>query len=132
MLVVREFFYFLVNGSILGVVFLILQFIVYKILGDSSDFAYVSSIILSYIPLIFINFFLQRRIIFKKDGIFVKFLLSNIFIVLIISSISPFSRQLISSIFGLHYGDYFGLIATVAFLSIPSFLIVKFWVFEKY
>ena len=129
---VREFFYFLVNASILGVVFLILQFIVYKILGDPSDFAYVSSIILSYIPLIFINFFLQRKIIFKKDGIFVKFLLSNIFIMLMISSISPFTRQLISSIFGSHYGDYFGLIATVAFISIPSLLIVKFWVFEKY
>lgn len=129
---VREFFYFLVNASILGVVFLILQFIVYKILGDSSDFTYVSSIILSYIPLIFINFFLQRKIIFKKDGIFVKFLLSNIFIMLVISSLSPFIRQLISSIFGSNYGDYFGLIATVTFISIPSFLIVKFWVFEKY
>jgi hypothetical protein len=128
----REFFYFLVNGSILGGVLLILQFIIYKILGDSSDFAYISSIVLSYIPLIFINFFLQRKIIFKKDGIFVKFLLSNIFIMLMISSISPFTRQLISSIFGAHYGDYFGLIVTVAFLTIPSFLIVKFWVFEKY
>ena len=128
----REFFYFLVNGSILGGVLLILQFIIYKILGDSSDFAYISSIVLSYIPLIFINFFLQRKIIFKKDGIFVKFLLSNIFIMLMISSISPFTRQLISSIFGGHYGDYFGLIVTVAFLTIPSFLIVKFWVFEKY
>lgn len=129
---VREFFYFLINASILGVIFLILQFIVYKILGDSSDFAYIASIIFSYIPLIFINFFLQRKIIFKKDGIFVKFLFSNIFIMLMISSISPFTRQLISSIFGSHYGDYFGLIATVGFISIPSFLIVKFWVFEKY
>ena len=132
MLATREFFYFLVNGSILGVVLLIFQFIVFKILGDSSDFSYISSIILSYVPLIFINFFLQRKIIFKKDGIFLKFLLSNIFIMLLISSISPFTRQLISYIFGAHYGDYFGLIATVGLLSIPSFLIVKFWVFEKY
>lgn len=120
---------FFVNGGVLGLAAWAIQFQVYKVIGSDSSFAYALSSVISYIPLIFINFAIQRSLIFKNDGLLFSFIVANISIMLLVSIFSPLCRDFIDIILGRPWGDRCGYILASLICSIPSYLIKRVWVF---
>lgn len=126
----HQYLKFFFNGGILGIVSWALQIGIYKAIGGDSGFAYAIASVLAYLPLVLINFFVQKAWIFKRDGLFKKFVAANLAIMILVSLLSPFCRTLIAAIFGTPWGDRGGFILAALLGSIPSFLIKRHWVFR--
>jgi len=127
---IRQYIKFFINGGILGVISWGLQIIIYHVLGGDSSLKYGVATALTYFPLIVINFLIQRKWIFQKDGIFWKFVAANISIMLLVSFLSPLCRLFITWVVGAEWGDWFGFALAAIFMSIPSFFLKRFFVFN--
>lgn len=125
-----QYIKFFINGGVLGLAAWGLQWIIYKgINGDSSiDYSIASA--LAYVPLVFVNFLIQRKWVFNRKGLFLRFVAANATIMLFVSLLSPFSRISINYIFGTPWGDTIGFVVASLIGSIPSFFIKRFWVFN--
>jgi putative flippase GtrA len=108
-----------------------LQTAIYRIIGEQSSAAYATATALTYVPLVFVNFLVQRTWIFKRSGLFRKFVVANLAIMVLVSLLSPFCRQLIAAYFGTQWGDRGGFILAALLGSIPSFLVKRHWVFRE-
>jgi putative flippase GtrA len=95
--------------------------------GDSANL-YILASGLTYLPLAVVNFIIQRAWIFNRQGLFLRFMVANAAIMLLVSLIS---RGLIDLIAGAPWGDRGGFIMAALLGSIPSFLIKRHWVFLK-
>ena len=81
---IKQYFKFFINGGILGVIAWGLQLTIYQSLGGSSSLKYAIAAALTYLPLIVANFIIQRKLIFKQNGTFGKFIMANLLIMLLI------------------------------------------------
>jgi hypothetical protein len=88
-----QFTYFLINGLILGFFTFILQYILDLKLKNFFNYHQLISSILTIMPFMFINFMSQKKIIFKKNGSFAKFILSSLFIMFMISITNEFFNR---------------------------------------
>lgn len=120
---------FFINGGILGIVAWVLQWFIYKWLNGHSSIEYALATALTYLPLIVINFLIQRRWIFNRAGLFWRFLFANLVIMVLVSILSPLFRSLIDQLFHSPWGDRTGFILAGFTGSIPSFLLKRSWVF---
>lgn len=121
---------FFINGGILGLAAWGLQWLFYKGIHGSSSVDYSIASALAYIPLVVVNFLIQRKWVFNRKGLFLRFVAANATIMLFVSLLSPFSRHFINYIFGPPWGDTIGFVVASLIGSIPSFLIKRFWVFN--
>ena len=117
-----QFILFLINGLVLGVFTLILQYIIDLKLQKFFLYHQLIASILTITPFILINFISQRKFIFKRNGSFVKFILSSIFIMLMVSITS----EILSKYSFLNYYGFNLSFAFAALINAPlSFLIKK-------
>jgi len=129
-MIFRQYVKFFVNGGVLGVVSLGLQMIIYRAIGIDSSLAYGIATALAYVPLVVINFLIQRRWIFQRDGIFWRFIVANLSIMLLVSLSAPLCRLLIAWFAGAEWGDRGGFALAAIVMSIPSFFLKRFFVFN--
>ena len=122
-----QFILFLINGLVFGVFTFILQYIIDFKLQKTFVFHQLIASILTITPFIFINFISQKKIIFKRNGSFVKFILSSIFIMLMISITSEILNKY-------SFFNYYGFNLSFAFAALInaplSFLIKKNIIFS--
>lgn len=127
---IREYAKFFVNGTALGVVAWGLQLLIYRALGGDSAFTYTLASALTYVPLVFINFMIQRAWIFNRPGLFPRFVMANLSIMLLVSLLSPLCRLIVDLVASEPWGNRTGFIIAALLGSIPSFLIKRNWVFK--
>jgi len=128
---ILEYFKFFINGGILGLVAWWLQLQIYGALSIESGYAYALASALTYLPLVVVNFMVQRAWIFKERGLFQRFIVANLAIMLLVSAWSPFCRQALDWVVGSPWGDRGGFILAALLGSVPSFVIKRHWVFGK-
>lgn len=126
---IHQYLKFFVNGGILGAVSWVLQIIIYRAIDGDSGLEYAVATALTYVPLIVVNFLIQRRWIFKKEGLFLRFVAANLLIMLFVSLFSPLCRLLVTWAAGAEWGDRGGFALAAIAMSVPSFLIKRFFVF---
>ncbi|MDB5988722.1 MAG: hypothetical protein JWQ10_125 [Herbaspirillum sp.] len=126
---IRQYLKFFINGGILGVAATALQLLIYKMMSSDSAIAYSFASALTYMPLIIVNFLIQRSWIFGRRGLFWRFVVSNLIIMALVSFLSPICRHVIDAGFGTPYGERTGFLVAALLGSIPSFLLTRFWVF---
>lgn len=131
----RQFLVFFINGGVLGIIAWTLQMLFYTYIGSTSQLAYASAIVLTYIPMIAINCGIQRHMIFNAgggevNGQLLRFFCSNIIVMGIVVILSPLFRILIDNLIGRPYGEWLGFLIASILSSMPSFLLNKFWVFR--
>jgi|APTNR8051073442_1049403.scaffolds.fasta_scaffold02768_3 putative flippase GtrA len=124
-----QYIKFFINGGVLGIAAVGLQWMLYEVLGNDSVMAYSLAAALTYMVLIVINFLIQRTWIFNHPGLFWRFVVANLAIMILVSLLSPLCRYLIDQSFGSPWGDRVGFIAAALFGSIPSFFLQRIWVF---
>jgi len=130
-MIYRQYLKFFINGGILGVVSWGLQLIIYRSIGGESSMAYSIATALTYMPLIVINFLIQRSWIFKRDGLFLKFIAANLLIMLLVTLFSPICRLAITWVAGAQWGDLGGFALAAITMSIPSFFLKRIFVFNS-
>lgn len=126
-----QYLKFFINGGILGVVSWWLQIIIYRAIGGDSGLAYAVATALTYMPLIVINFLIQRSWIFKRDGLFLGFVAANVSIMLLVTLFSPLCRLLITWAAGAEWGDRGGFALAAIAMSVPSFFLKRLFVFNS-
>jgi putative flippase GtrA len=130
-MIIRQYLKFFVNGGILGVISLGLQTIIYHAMGINSGLAYAVATALTYVPLIMVNFIIQRRWIFQREGLFWRFVAANLLIMFLVSLLSPLFRLLITWSAGAEWGDRGGFALAAIAMSIPSFFLKRLFVFNS-
>ena len=130
-MIIRQYVKFFVNGGILGIISLGLQAIIYRAIGIDSSLAYSLATALTYVPLIVINFIIQRSWIFRQNGLFWRFVMANLTIMLLVSLISPLCRVLIAWSAGAEWGDRAGFALAAIIMSVPSFFLKRMFVFHS-
>lgn len=65
-----QYLKFFINGGILGIAAWVLQWLIYKGINGNSAIAYGFATALTYVPLVIINFMIQRKWIFNSTGLF--------------------------------------------------------------
>lgn len=129
-MILRQYLKFFINGSIIGLISLGLQAIIYRALGGDSGLKYSVATVLTYMPLIAVNFLIQRRWIFQREGLFWRFIAANLSIMLFVSLFSPLCRLLIASVANAEWGDRAGFALAAIAMSIPSFFLKRLFVFN--
>ena len=129
-MILRQYIKFFINGGILGLVSWALQLIIYRAIGADSSLAYAIATAITYVPLIVINFIIQRRWIFRREGLFWRFVLANLTIMLLVSLFSPLCRHLVAAVAGAEWGDRGGFALAAIAMSIPSFFLKRLFVFN--
>jgi putative flippase GtrA len=127
----RQYLWFCINGGILGIVSLGLQVLIYRGMDVNTGFAYGVATALTYAPLVLINFVIQRRWIFKKNGQFWRFVLANLSIMVLVSLFAPLCRLLIASLAGAEWGDKGGFALAALAMSVPSYFAKRLLVFKN-
>jgi putative flippase GtrA len=123
---------FFVNGGILGVAAWWLQLTIYRVLhqgeGDS-QLIYAVASALTYLPLVLVNFAIQRKFVFSRHGVFWRFVVANLFVMLLVSAMSPICQVVVDLMAGKPWGARIGFALAALLGSVPSFLIKRKWVF---
>ena len=125
----RQYVWFCINGGVLGIVSLGLHALIYRAMGVNTGAAYGVATALTYAPLVLINFVIQRRWIFKKNGLFLRFVLANLSIMVLVSLFAPLCRLLIASLAGAEWGDKAGFALAAVAMSVPSYFAKRLLVF---
>lgn len=128
---VRQYLKFFVNGGLLGLLSLLLQAGIYRALGGDSDTAYAAATALTYLPLIVLNFMIQKKWIFQSEGLFWRFVLANLSIMLLVSLFAPLCRHTVAIFAGDIWGDRLGFALAALLMSVPSFFLKRFFVFRS-
>lgn len=129
-MIIHQYMKFFVNGGILGVVSWGLQIMIYRAIGGDSGTAYAIATALTYVPLVAVNFIIQRRWIFQREGLFWRFVAANLTIMILVSLFSPLCRQFIAWVAGAEWGDRGGFALAAIAMSIPSFFLKRLFVFN--
>jgi hypothetical protein len=127
----RQYLWFFLNGGVLGILSLWLQAFLFQYLDANSGSAYALAACLTYLPLMVINFFIQRFWIFKKNGFFWLFVVSNLSIMGFVALLSPLFRLIISIAIDPVWGDKTGFALAAIVMSIPSYFVKRILVFNR-
>lgn len=126
----KQFLVFFINGGILGVCAIVLQRLLYHVLGDSGASFYALASGLTYIPLLVANFLIQRSMIFKREGAFPRFVASNLVIMVLVSALSPLCKAMLAGLAGERLADWSGFALAALIGCVPSFALSRWWVFS--
>lgn len=108
-----------------------LQLLIYSWLDSAGLVSYAAATALAYLPLVAMNCTIQRYLIFKSQVSFHRFLASNIASMLLATLIAPGLKRIIDLVIGSPYGDRFGFAVAAVFVSVPTYLLNKYWVFNE-
>ena len=127
----RQYFWFCINGGILGIVSLVLQALIFRTIGMNTSLAYGLATALTYVPLVIANFVIQRRWIFKKNGLFWRFVLANLSFMFLVALFAPICRLIIANLVGAEWGDRGGFALAAVAMSVPSYFAKRLLVFTN-
>lgn len=127
-----QYLKFFINGGVLGLIAMVLQALIYQAIGTSSGEAYAAASGLTYLPLIAVNFLIQRAWIFRRDGLLRRFFIASILIMLLITLLAPLCRLLITAAADGNWGDRTGFLVAALIGSVPSFWLTRRWVFPDF
>lgn len=130
-MIIKQYLIFLLNGGLLGLAAIAFQYGIFVLIGSKTGIYYSIASAITYIPLIVINFTIQKSVIFSSEGRLSKFLIANSIVMVFVSSISPFCRYLLAMAFGEKIGDSGGFIFAALIGATPSFLLMRLWVFRS-
>jgi len=125
-----QYLKFFLNGGVLGVAALALQWLIFNAIGGDSATAYSLATALTYLPLLVVNFMIQKTWIFYRTGLFWRFVVANLAIMALVSLLSPLCRYVIDALVGAPWGDRGGFALAALLGSMPSFLLKRYWVFR--
>jgi putative flippase GtrA len=128
--VLRQYVKFVINGGILGVMAWGLQTALFVMLGGDSAASYGIATALTYVPLVILNFSIQRAWIFGRPGLFWQFVAANLTIMALVSLLSPVMWYVIDELVGPPWGNRGGFAVAALLASAPSFLLKRYWVFR--
>jgi putative flippase GtrA len=131
LMLLREYAKFFLNGGILGLLAWAMQLLLYRSFGGDASWKYAMASAATYLPLILINFQVQKRWIFERPGVFPRFVVANAAIMLLVSALSPICQVLFDLALAPPWGSRLGFAAAAVLGSIPSFLVKRTWVFGK-
>jgi len=126
----NQYIKFCINGGLLAIVAWALQLGIYKLIDGHLVHAYAVASCLTYLPLVIINFLIQKSLIFKRHGLFWRFFIANMMIMLLVTGLSQYCKELIDLLWGAPWGDKGGFMLATAIGSTPSFLLKRYWVFN--
>ena len=126
-----EFLKFILNGGILGVLSIFIQRVIYFSLDQNLAFAYAIASALTYCVLVGINFLIQKKFIFEREGLFYKFVIYNICIMIFVSVLSELLLYIFVMIQHRDLGEGLSFILAALIGSYPSYLIKKTFVFSS-
>ena len=127
---IRQYVIFFFNGGILGIFAILIQLLIYSFIG-AGNLNYAIASASTYFPLIVINFLIQKKFIFKRSGLFFRFILASMIIMILVSVLSPIFRMAIDWILDNSWGDRVGFALASLVGSLPSFWLQRNWVFAK-
>jgi hypothetical protein len=127
----KQYLVFFFNGVMLGLAAWALQFYLYNFIGSGSSAAYALATSLTYVIFVLINCTIQRYLIFRTKVIISRFILSQVFMMVFLTLLSPLSMLAINKIAGISYGERFGFAVAAVSISIPSYLLSRFWAFQE-
>jgi len=90
----KLFSLFIINGGILGLLTYLIQNFLNQFLEGFLEYRNFVSSFLVIVPFLFLNFFIQRRIIFRVRGRFIRFAAANFLILVLISLLTEVSFRL--------------------------------------
>ena len=127
----RQYLLFFINGSLLGVIAMGLHFLIYNWITEKGNLWYAMASVATYAPLIVVNFLIQSKYIFQKNGLFWKFLVANLSIMSAVSCLAPVCRVAVAFFLGQKWGDLIGFGLASLVMSIPSYFAKRLFVFEQ-
>ena len=125
----RQYVKFALNGGMLGVVAMLLQAALFSVLGAGGALDYAAASALAYVPLVFVNFMVQRTWVFNRPGMLIRFVFVNLAIMILVSVLSPLCKEALDFFFAPPWGQQGGFIAASIIGSVPSFLAKRRFVF---
>ena len=126
----KQYAKYFVNGSILGLIAIGLQSEISKIFYVDSWYFYPLSVASTCSFLIPINFFIQRRLIFKRKGEVAKFILITFSGVFLVTVTSLLIKAFLSLFFIGILIEKISFIIAAVIISIPIFLLKRSYVFH--
>lgn len=126
----RQYIKFFINGGLLGIVAWGLQLGIYRLIDGEFQYGYAMASCLTFMPLIVVNFLIQKNFIFKKHGLFLKFFVANLSIMLLVMLLSEICKYFLTQELGKMWGERGGFLVASLLGSVPSFLLKKYWVFR--
>jgi len=90
----KLFSLFIINGGILGLLTYLIQNFLNQFLDGFLEYRNFVSSFLVIVPFLFLNFFIQRRVIFRVRGRFIRFAAANFLILVLISLLTEVSFRL--------------------------------------
>ena len=126
----RQYSIFFINGILIGIITWGLQYYLYGQFGGGTSLGYAIATLLSFSLMLVVNFFIQKHLIFKRYGYFLRYILADIFILILVTLLAPLCRLGVAVFFNVGLGDKFGFILAALITSFPSFYIRKKWVFR--
>ena len=121
---------FFINGVGLATLGWALQLLCFHVLGGKESHTYAIASVVAYVPLIIVNFLIQRSWIFKTNGSIWRFVTVHLLVMVLVAGLSVVFRAVISIWFNFQIADVFGYLAATLIGSIPSFMMQKWWVFN--
>ena len=122
--VLKQFLVFFVNGCLPGLIALRLQQFFYFLFGKGL-LGYALSSAAAYRILIIFNYFMQYKLIFNTHGAVLKFILSNILMMILVSILSVALKWFIFENSASFLGDLLGFAPAPLSSSAISFLVEK-------
>ena len=127
---IKLFCIFFINGGILGLFSYFLQNYFYHNLNLFLDYRVFMSSFLAMVPILFLNFIIQLKIIFRTRGRFLKFLAANFLVLLLISIFTEISARIFPLTLSFNDNYYSLNFIFVSLLIMPlSFFLKRNFVF---
>jgi len=131
MSITSQYLIFFVNGAFLGLLAWTFQYYLYMFLDKNSFLNYAIATAMTYIVFVTANCIIQRHIIFRTEIVLVRYFAAQAFIMVLLILISPICMRLIDYIFQPPNGEMFGFPVAGLVISFPSFILSRFWAFNK-
>jgi putative flippase GtrA len=127
----NRFIKFFLNGTLLGIAAIGIQWMLYRFFMNHTSNGYAVATAITYIPLMGINFMIQKKWVFNAEGIFIKFCLANLTIMAFVSLLSPLCKLLIDFFVYPAWGARLGFFMAALIGSVPSYYLTERWVFRS-
>ena len=88
----KQYTHFVINGVLIALLAWVLQYGLFVALGNDSSFFYSLTTAIATIVTTIINFFIQRKFIFKNSGRFHRYIVADLNNLVIITLLAPLFR----------------------------------------
>ena len=126
----KIFTLFVINGGVLGILTYLIQNFLNQSLANFAEYRNFVSSFVVIIPFVFLNFFIQRKIIFRVRGRFFRFVCANFFVLFMVSLLTEISFRIYPVEIIFNDFSYHLKFIVVALVMMPvSFILKRNYVF---